>query len=1274
MTDDSIQSDDHRGAGEMPGAASLRSPAQAADEPFYIIGLGASAGGLDAIQQLLSRVPKGFPHSFVVIQHLSADSETRLTEILSRTTEHRVVAVRDKMQLQPNHIYVVPPGANVVIADDGGTADSVDTRIAKGSRDTADDRGGDSGGDSGDRSASPAAPDQGREVEVTGLRFCLVPPQPRSALQQPIDHFLLSLADVVGDRAIGVILSGTGSDGSRGLRAIKDRDGLVIAQEPETCSFDGMPRQAIATGLVDQILRPDDIIAEVARFITRRQGGIGDVEKIFLGAQEVLRRILETVSTRADIDFTLYKEPTLKRRIARRMGFLGLTRIHDYLAWLERDSSESELLAREFLVGVTNFFRDLHVWQTLQGRLLRQLFEEGDTSAPLRVWSVGCSTGEEAYSLAMLLQKFREDHGIRRDFRIYATDVNEAAITVAKQGVYSDHTLEEIPQDYRDAGFITHHPGRFAFTPKIRAQIVFAVHDITLDPPYTRIDLIVCRNLLIYLSPDVQARAMVNFSISLRMDGCLLLGAAETPGSDGARFDVLLGKERVYTNKRMVASIHGRVSRSAQGPAFGNLPRAQRMLSGTQPPQDDLGALFRFALEASSTGVCIVDASATLLKTFGNMKSILQIPDSGFSTNIFELCDDRLRSAVALVMRGAEDNAAARSADIRLVEAEAVRTVTISARRITWEGHTAAIALFLRQSVQALPGGQAEAHGDGSGAQSTAYIQHLEAEVRALQDMLGVTAQDLGASNEQLKTANEELIAANEELQANNEETQSINEELHTVNTENVERISELEQVNADVDNLLETAAFGILLLDNEMCIRRFSAGVTRYLDLKHSDIGRPLENFATTLLPEAVTVLVEDATLARDRGEETERELCRRDGGFVQTRVRQFTRPRGKTDGVVITLLDITDSKLLEQEARRQSEILASVLESEEAGYWDWNIPNGQLYISRRFLELLGYSTSELVPTPEAWFALIHAEDRPRFHAAYDAHVETRGAEPFAIEVRYLCKDGAVIWVKSRGQVTDWSVDHRPMRMIGVHQNVTDLREREDDIQRRANEIRRFAFISAHDLKQPLNTIESSIEALLEELPGALDAEAQELVDYLTGGTRRLKRRVDAILDYARLQDKDLTLEGLDLTALAAASVSDLKTLIDEVGAEVEIAPLPAARGVPDLISRVLQNLLSNAVKYRDPDRPCRITVSPTAAPEGKVGVRVDDTGIGIAAKDRQSVFDLFTRLHVESEVEGSGLGLAMCEKIIAMHGGSIEVVEADGGGCSFRFTLARG
>ena len=271
------------------------------DERFYIVGVGASAGGLDAIKQLLSRVPANFPHSFVVIQHLSPDYKSLMTEILGRETQHKVVEVEDNMRVEPHHIYVIPPGANIVIQ---GTEGDVDERAVI-----------------QDSEASIT------EAEVEGLRFSLVSPQPRPALNLPVDIFFLSLAEAVGERAIGVVLSGTGSDGSRGLRSIKDREGLVIAQEPATCGFDGMPRQAIGTGLVDQVLQPDDIVEEIARFIELRNHGISDVDEMFVGAQDTFRLILETVSKQAEIDFALYKEPTLKRRIARRMGFLGLSKI-----------------------------------------------------------------------------------------------------------------------------------------------------------------------------------------------------------------------------------------------------------------------------------------------------------------------------------------------------------------------------------------------------------------------------------------------------------------------------------------------------------------------------------------------------------------------------------------------------------------------------------------------------------------------------------------------------------------------------------------------------------------------------------------------------------------------------------------------------------------------------------------------------------------------------------------------------------------------------------
>ncbi len=426
------------------------------DQSFYLIGVGASAGGLDAIKQMISQVQPGFQHSLVIVQHISPDYKSLMSEILGRETSLPVHEVTDNMAVEAGHIYLIPPRSNIVIQ--GTKADNA-ARVSDGA------------------DGEP----------YTGLRFSLVAQTPRPGLNLPIDVFLHSLSEAVNDRAIAVILSGSGSDGSRGLRAVKDREGFVLVQEPNIAAFDGMPRSAIATGIVDMVLSPDLMVGEINRYLEMREKGIDSVDRIFTGKDDACSELLKLVSEKAEIDFSLYKEPTLKRRAARRMALRGYSELSSYLDHLRTDSSELNVLYREFLVGVTNFFRDLPVWRNLQETVLPTLFKEGMEDEPVRVWSVGCSTGEEAYTIAMLLEEYRAEHGITRDFRIFATDVNENSIAAAKQAIYPDSVREEILEAYLNRGYLTFQSGTFTVAPAIRNRVVFSVHNVIEDASFIRI-------------------------------------------------------------------------------------------------------------------------------------------------------------------------------------------------------------------------------------------------------------------------------------------------------------------------------------------------------------------------------------------------------------------------------------------------------------------------------------------------------------------------------------------------------------------------------------------------------------------------------------------------------------------------------------------------------------------------------------------------------------------------------------------------------------------
>ncbi|MEL6479366.1 MAG: ATP-binding protein, partial [Pseudomonadota bacterium] len=658
-----------------------------------------------------------------------------------------------------------------------------------------------------------------------------------------------------------------------------------------------------------------------------------------------------------------------------------------------------------------------------------------------------------------------------------------------------------------------------------------------------------------------------------------------------------------------------------------------------------------------------------------NHTDLLDIPSNGFSANLLELVDERLRSSVALVLRRSETEDKAEKSGARLVRGETVETINITCRKISWEAHALAYAVtFHRRIEPSTLASESPTAAEAPNMPTQAYIQHLESEVQSLQDMLSATAEDLGASNEELQTTNEELIASNEELQANNEETQSINEELHTLNAENAEKIAELEAATGDINNLLATADLGVLVLDDELCIRQFSDGVYKYVNLEHGDIGRPLSNFAVMFDADSLTRLMDDIRLSRDYGEENTRELQTRRGGFAFCRVRPYRNVHGDLRGVVITLQDITDLKLLEEEVRQQRDRLEALLESEAAGYWDWDIPEGTLFMSSRYKSMFGYDDDEIENSPKGRDALIYPEDRHIAREAFDRHVSSGGKIPYDVEKRFVHKDGSLIWVWSRGRVLEWTEDQQPKRMMGVHIEITEQKDRELEVQHRADEVRRFAFIAAHDLVQPMNTIANCLSAMEEDLPRDLDGDMGQMMTFLNASVLRMKERINGILDFARLLDEEIQLDAVDMNAVLKDCLDDLGTQIAEAKAEITVAELPSMHGAHSMVLRVVQNVLSNALKYRHKDRPCQIRVVPAPAPEGMAAISIIDNGIGIPEKYRTRIFELFSRLHTEDEYSGSGLGLALSERIVKQLHGKISVNDGDDGGAAFVITLKAG
>ncbi|MEM1272766.1 MAG: chemotaxis protein CheB [Pseudomonadota bacterium] len=1213
------------------------------DPSFYIIGVGASAGGLDAIKQLIGQAPEGFSHTFVAIQHISPDYKSLMPEILARETRLPVREVLDDMAVEPGHIYLIPPKSNVIIQGTG-------------------------------EDASPAGSGADRGDGV-GLRFSLVPPMPRPQLNLPIDLFFHSLAEAVGDRAIAIILSGTGTDGSRGLRGIKDRDGFVLVQDPQTANFDGMPNSAIATNLVDIVTPPDGMISELQRYISMREDGIINVEALFSNADSEFKELLALISDIADIDFAQYKEPTLKRRIARRIGLNHFGSVREYTAFARERPHELALLHREFLVGVTNFFRDLPSWNVIRDTVIPKLFAQGDDSDIIKIWSVGCSTGEEAYTIAMLMEDYRRTRNISREFRIFATDVNADAIRTAKEGVYPESVIEEIPPEFHGSEYLNFHSGTFHISKTIRARVIFSEHNSLEDPPYINTDMVICRNVLIYLSSDMQKKVLSLFSFSTRKDGFLFLGAAEHVARQSTNFEVENSSARIYRNvrkpKRGVAHTSS-IDRAHSVTV--TMPRGRRLATReAQRSNSTYSGVLASVLTQLDGCVFLIDETGHILESFGNYRDFLVLPEHAFSSNIYDVIHDRLKSAVSLQVRRAEAEGSAAITGVKCNVDNDVRLVDVYCARVEWEGTTTNYSIMLRNTgdlSDEVQSRNAAVRGEVTGDRDTA-IARLESEVESLQEMLSVTAEDLGVANEELQTTNEELTVSNEELQANNEEMQSINEELHTVNAENAEKIAQLVVANADIENLLDNADLGIVFLEEDLSIRRFNATFTRYVDLTDGDVGRRLTSFAAEISRDDYAMLLDDIERARDHGQEALRDVVCRDGTWAQGRVQPFRTGDGAAGGVVLSLIDTTRMHQLTEEVQMQRDRLAGLLESEAAGYWDLDVPAQTQYYSQRFKEMFGYHDHELENTPSTWMRLIHPDDLQVALDSYERHVKSGGKVPYYNEVRYIHKDGSIIWVICRGRVVEWDKDGAPLRMLGVHVDVTALKERELKVNAEAQDVRRFAFAAAHDLLQPMTTIERGLSTLEDELPDTISAEGRQMLAYLDQATARMQARIHGVLDFAQVFDRDSPLDNVALTSVAQASIEEFNAQIEEIGAEVDLKPLPVVRCRENLVPRLFQNLISNALKYRKKRGKCRIVIEEAAAEPGMVAIRFADNGIGIAPEHRPKLFAMFARLHTEAEYEGIGVGLALCERIMTLSGGRIVVGDGNEGGASFICTF---
>jgi two-component system, chemotaxis family, CheB/CheR fusion protein len=889
------------GAEEGPPSAApgsgIVSPSPSERHDFHIVGIGASAGGLDSLERLFTHVPVDTGMAFVVLQHLSPDFKSLMDELLSRRTQLRICQAAHDMPVEPNTVYLLPPM---------------------------------------------------KEMIIRRRRLLLNDRDPRHGLTLPIDLFFRSLGQDVGDRAVAVILSGSGSDGSRGVQEISKAGGTVFCESPDTAQFNGMPLSAMRTGNVDQVLPPEEIalaIAALGRPDADPSSSASAPDEM-RGVDAILRLLRDEYA----IDFSHYKAGTVTRRIERRLALNRSLDIDMYVEQVRNDPRELSSLYEDLLIGVTRFFRDEEAFEALEHRILPELVERTDPDEQIRVWVPGCATGQEAYSIAMLLHERLSARRRPVKVKILATDVHKASLEVASAGLYSNEQVAGIGEA-RLRQFFTLKANGYQISQTVRESIVFAPHNLIRDAPFTKMDLIACRNLLIYFQPHAQKTVLTLFHFSLKPGGFLFLGSSESPGGLLDEFDTIDERAKLYRKRRDIG-----LPRDLRLPLprSGTLPRpspAPVPRSTAVSPQ--LLAIYDRLLDRFMPPSFLIDEHGQLVDMFGGVDSLLKIKSRRPTQSLLDMLGDDVRTVVSGALhRVRRDLESVRYPAVMLpgdnrrfsMVAEPLRDAhgTLTHVLISLADNDGADAPVLVPPFADVPGAHAGPHDAVALGGLSLEQQHaLEEELGYTKEHLQAAIQEHETANEELQATNEELVAANEELQSTNEELHSVNEEMYTVNAEYQKKNLELQELNNDIEHLLNGTEVATMFLDRQLCIRKFTPRIAETFRVISQDVGRPLRTFThdlahPTLMADIDRVLQEGITIETQTWDKRQRCLFLR---IIPYRARPRQSPdapfsvpveRPQTpDGVVLTLTDIS---ALEHARARLAQLSAIVESSDDA------------------------------------------------------------------------------------------------------------------------------------------------------------------------------------------------------------------------------------------------------------------------------------------------------------------------------------------------------
>ena len=1180
----------------------------------YIVAIGASAGGLEAIHELFDYMPADTNLSFVIVQHLSPDYKSLMPELLAKHTSMEIFLAEDGMLLRENCIYLIPSKKIMTIRN--------------------------------------------RTLQLTEKIPSHLP-------NTAIDIFFTSLAQEQGKCAIGIILSGTGTDGTKGIEAIKNAGGIVIVQDPVTAKFDGMPNSAAATGYADLILPPELIAGELHDFLLEAPL-LKSFREINQKDAGYLEEVLVLVKNATTYDFSHYKKPTIHRRLAKRMALKNVPDLQEYLQLLHQDPEEVKLLCKEFLIGVTRFFRDEEAFEEFRSLVIPSILANKSKDDVIKAWVVACSTGEEAYTYAILIYEYLQTvNHTDMQVKIFATDIDNDALEIASKGIYPESVIKDVPPEMVDKYFIRE-GNKYKVSPVIRKMIVFANHDVLKDPPFSKLEFVSCRNMLIYMNNDLQKKVLRTFHFALNPGSYLILGPSENVGVLKDSMEEVSKKWKIFKNLYKARTIDHESFvfpveiRSIGAPAI----RSKNALNSlTEIFRETVTEEYRFA------GVYI-DKDFEVKQAIGNFKSFLSFPDGKFNFNLLKLVPPDLSIALSGAVRKAiKDNERVSLKRIRITENGHSRFVSIIVKPYLEQSEYIQPFLFIVLNEEPQLVKERPERPFQEGELFNEQYQDLADELKETKENLQAAIEELETANEELQSSNEEMISANEELQSTNEELQSLNEELHTVNAEHQLKIKELIELNDDLNNYFRNSEIGQILVDRNMIIRKFTPATKQIINLIESDIGRSITDISDNLT---------DINLAADirqvlrQGRMIEKEVSIREGAHFQMRLSPYIRQNKSLDGVVVTFINIT-------EIRNLNSIIQGIFNSSLNGIvalrairdeqkkiidFEWITSNAA---TSRLLEI---DTSEL---PGKLMQGLPAFAK-HFHQQFSDVVETE--HPLHVEyfdeanrhwlevVAVKMNDGLVV------TFTDISDKKKAADLLA--QGFQDLQSTTNKLtatnyalEQSNYELLQFASVVSHDLKEPLRKIQTFGNLLNVKIQKKLEQDERSYLEKMINSSQRMQSLIDDLLAFSKLSNKHIHFTETDMNLVLTRILDDLEVTIREKGATFDINPLPSIEAIPGQIHQLFQNLISNALKFNDSGNPYikvetnEISDQQAAEfrinPEDYISFSIQDNGIGFDPKYKDKIFGVFQRLHSSASYQGTGIGLAICKKIVENHNGFI-------------------